>query len=213
MIPFPNKKYHIIYADPPWSYENKTDCGGNRGNFVDHISKQFNVMSFEDIYRLPVSNITATDCLLFLWVVSPNLVEGIETGKRWGFQFKTIAFVWNKIYVMPGNYTMSQCELCLVFKKGRIPAPRSARNIKQYIQTKTATTYYDQNVLDQGLYFEQVITEKRTRHSEKPSEVRYRIEQMFPNQTKIELFARKRYLGWDAWGDELPEEKEELFTY
>ena len=74
---------------------------------------------------------------------------------------------------------MSQCELCLVFKRGKIPQPRGARNVRQLVQTK------------------------RTRHSEKPEAVRERIEQMFPNQTKIELFARKQTRGWDTWGLEV----------
>jgi len=192
MIPFPNKKYEIIYADPPWSYENKTDCGGQRGSFTNHISKQYNTMSFNDIYNLPVKTIADKNCLLFLWVVSPNLIEGIETGKQWGFKYKTIAFIWNKIHLLPGSYTMSQCELCLVFKKGNIPSPRGSRNIKQY--------------------FEQSITKKRIRHSEKPHEIRYRIEQLFPQQRKIELFARSKYPEWDVWGDEAPtEENSNLF--
>ena len=74
---------------------------------------------------------------------------------------------------------MSQCELCLVFKRGKIPQPRGARNIRQLVQMK------------------------RTRHSEKPDVVRKRIEEMFPHQCKIELFARKQTQGWDAWGLEV----------
>ena len=64
----------------------------------------------------------------------------------------------------------------MVFKRGRIPQPRGARNIRQF------------------------ISEKRTKHSKKPNEVRHRIEQMFPTQRKIELFAREFADGWDVWG-------------
>jgi N6-adenosine-specific RNA methylase IME4 len=81
----------------------------------------------------------------------------------------------------PGRYTLSQTELCLVFKKGRIPSPRGARNIRQLIQCP------------------------RGEHSKKPVEVIEGITKMFPTQRKIELFARKNYIGWDNWGLEIPD--------
>ena len=87
--------------------------------------------------------------------------------------------MWDKERVNPGFYTMSQCELCLIGKRGKIPQPRGARNVRQLIKSL------------------------RGRHSEKPAEVRARIDRMFPTQRKIELFARERVRGWDAWGDEV----------
>ena len=107
------------------------------------------------------------------------LKDGIELGEKWGFNYKTVVFVWDKERCVMGNYTMSQCEMCLVFKKGRIPQPRGRRDIRQFLQ------------------------EKKGKHSVKPDEIRRRIEEMFPEQTKIELFARERKGGWDAWGDEV----------
>ena len=126
-----------------------------------------------------IASISEEDCLLFMWSSSPHLDQAIQLGKAWGFQWATVAFVWDKQRPNPGFYTMSQCELCLVFRRGRIPQPRGARNMRQLVQVK------------------------RTRHSEKPDVVRERIEKMFPQQRKIELFARKRYQGWDAWGLEV----------
>jgi N6-adenosine-specific RNA methylase IME4 len=97
----------------------------------------------------------------------------------WGFKYKTVAFVWEKQKTNPGNYTMSQCELCLVGKRGKIPGPRGTRNERQF------------------------ISEMRTRHSTKPTEIRNRIVRMFPTQRKIELFARNTSEGWDVWGNEV----------
>ena len=94
---------------------------------------------------------------------------GASPGPRW-------PFVWDKQRVNPGFYTLSQCELCLVFKHGRIPAPRGARNVRQ------------------------LVSEKRSAHSQKPDEVRRRIEAMFPYARRIELFARERAEGWTPWG-------------
>ncbi len=86
MIPFPNKKYNIIYADPPWSYRDKRNkhprlCGG--------ALSHYNTMSIGDIKSLPVQNITDDNCMLFMWVTFPNLQEGLDTIKAWGFTYKT----------------------------------------------------------------------------------------------------------------------------
>lgn len=89
-----------------------------------------------------------------------------------------MAFAWDKQLPVIGHYTMSQCELCLVFRRGRIPQPRGARNVRQF------------------------LSEKRTVHSAKPIEIRRRIEAMFPSQRKLELFARSPAEGWTVWGNE-----------
>ena len=117
-----------------------------------------------------------------MWVTNPHLDQGIELLKSWGFKYATVAFVWDKQRVNPGFYTMSQCELCLVGKKGKIPQPRGARNVRQ------------------------LVSSMRTKHSTKPAEVRTKIDLMFPTQNKIELFARQAASGWDRWGLEAPDE-------
>lgn len=88
MIPFPNKKYSVIYADPPWSYA----AGGKKRN----VTRHYHTMTPEDIFDLPVQDIADDDCLLFLWATFPNLEVALETIKRWGFTYKTAAFVWVK---------------------------------------------------------------------------------------------------------------------
>ena len=88
MIPFPDKKYSVIYADPPWSYSG----GGAKRN----VTKHYHTMKAKDIYDLPVQDIAADDCLLFMWATFPNLEVALETIRRWGFQYKTAAFVWVK---------------------------------------------------------------------------------------------------------------------
>jgi N6-adenosine-specific RNA methylase IME4 len=128
---------------------------------------------------MPVYDIAEDDSLLFMWITSPHLDQGIELIKYWGFKYSTIGFVWNKMKVNPSFYTMSQCEICIIAKKGRIPKPRGARNIRQYIE------------------------EERRKHSQKPDVVKDRINKMFPLQKKIELFARKPTDNWYYWGNEV----------
>ncbi len=175
----PEQQYSIIYADPPWDYKGQLQHAGPGSDDTGGAKRHFLTVTLRDLKRLPVLDITESDALLFLWATSPHLDQAIELGKAWGFEWATVAFVWDKQRVNPGFYTMSQCELCLVFKHGRIPQPRGSRNQRQ------------------------LVSELRGRHSEKPTEVRKRIEQMFPNQSKLELFARSPSEGWDVWGLEV----------
>lgn len=173
-------RYEIIYADPPWDYKGQLQHAGPGSGDSGGAIRHYSTVRLPDLMQLDVASIAAEDSLLFLWATSPHLDQAIDLGKAWGFDWATVAFVWDKQRVNPGFYTMSQCELCLVFKRGRIPTPRGARNVRQ------------------------LVTERRSEHSRKPAEVRRRIEAMFPDQRKIELFARDVDLpGWDTWGEEI----------
>lgn len=177
--PLPDCRYGVIYADPPWDYKGQLQHAGPDSGDTGGAIRHYSTVTSADLAGLPVAEIAEDDCLLFLWATSPHLDQAISLGKAWGFEWATIAFVWDKQRVNPGFYTMSQCELCLVFKHGKIPRPRGARNVRQ------------------------LVSEPRGPHSVKPDEVRRRIERMFPQQAKIELFARSAAPGWDTWGDEI----------
>ncbi len=173
------KKYQIIYADPPWLYK----CGTNHLSAVSMINgkdiNHYQAMELEDIKKLNIEKITDDDCLLFLWVTNPFLKFGIDVMYSWGFNYSTIGFIWHKQKALLGTYTMSECEICLIGKKGKVPKPRGKRNIRQFLSIKS------------------------NRHSKKPEEIRLRIKSMFPKQNKIELFARQKTAGWDVWGNEV----------
>lgn len=191
----PEEKYSIIYADPPWDYGGKmqfdrSSKGVDKINFEKNIfissaNFKYPTIKTDDLKKIPIWEIAKDDCLLFMWVTNPHLAQGIELGQAWRFEYRTVAFVWDKMVHNPGQYTMSYCELCLVFKRGRIPRPRGARNIMQLVRVP------------------------RGEHSEKPIEVLKRIEAMFPIQKKIELFARKKPENWDVWGLDVREVYEE----
>ena len=174
MKQLPNKKYNIIYADPPWKF------GGSGGLKWLPASYYYKTMSFNELKKMPVNKIADENCLLFLWVVSSELKNCIEVGEFWGFRYITLGFIWYKQRANVGNYTMPQCELCLIFKKGKIPKDR--------VRNPGTKSFYSAPI---------------TKHSEKPDEFRDRINQMFPLSEKIELFARQKVDGWDCWGDEV----------
>ena len=187
----PAKKYDIIYADPPWDYGGKMqfdtssrkadDMDWSKPIFISSATFKYPTVKTKELMKIPLTEIAADDCLLFMWVTNPHLAQGIELGQAWGFDYKTVAFVWDKMVHNPGQYTLSYCELCLVFKRGRIPRPRGTRNEKQLIRAP------------------------RSSHSTKPEEVRQAIERMFPTQSRIELFARQKPANWDVWGLDVQE--------
>jgi len=172
------KKYQIIYADPAWEYNTK-ECLAKTSILNGELNTHYSTMALKDLKALDVQSISDNNCMLFLWVVSPMLKEGIEVMESWGFKYATIAFVWHKQRTNPGHYTMSECEICLIGKQGTIPTTRGARKVRQ------------------------ILSEMRGKHSAKPNEIRTRIETMFPMQKKIELFARIKPEGWDVWGNEV----------
>ena len=110
-----DKKYNIIYADPPWKYKtysNKNVC-------------PYPVMKDEDIYKLPIQNIADNDCFLIMWVTFPKLLTGIKTIKKWGFTYKSLAFSWTKRnkksqswFWGQGFWTRQNTEICLLATKG-----------------------------------------------------------------------------------------------
>ena len=174
-----NKKYSIIYADPPWDYKGQKQHAGKNKADTGGAATHYDTIKSSDLKKLPVVDVCANNALLFMWITNPHLDQGIELLKAWGFNYATVAFVWDKVRVNPGFYTMSQCELCIVGKRGKIPKPRGARNVRQF------------------------LSEMRGEHSEKPETVRKRIEEMFPSHYKLELFARDSTMGWESWGKEV----------
>lgn len=172
---FPTGRYGVILCDPAWSY----------GTYAHTHTPQrhYPTMTLAQIQALPVSELAAKHAALFLWVTSPLLPDGLAVMSAWGFTFKTVAFVWSKLHpkgkpvALLGGWTMGNVELCLLGVRGN---PR-----------RVSTTV------------RQLVTTPRGRHSEKPDEVRQRIVQLMGDVPRIELFARSKADGWDAWGNDV----------
>lgn len=175
------KKYNIIYADPAWSYKDKRD---KHTRLSGGASVHYKTMDISDIKALPIQNIADDNCMLFLWVTFPNLQEGLDVIKSWGFKYKTLGFSWiktNKKNGKPffgiGYYTKSNCEVCLIAVKGK---PIKISN-----------------------YISSVVIEPIGKHSEKPASVREKIVELCGDIPRVELFARTKTKGWDVWGNEV----------
>lgn len=174
------KKYKIIYADPPWQYRVwNTKEEGRTADSHYHTMKQ------EDIQALPIQDICEEDSVLFLWVTAPCLKEGLALVEAWGFTYKTVGFVWIKknkkadsLFWGMGHYTRANAEICLLATRGK-PLTRYSRSVHS------------------------VIISRIEEHSKKPAQTRDRIVELFGEQPRIELFARQRAEGWDAWGNEI----------
>ncbi len=189
-------KYDIIYADPPWSY-NDAGCQGA-------AAKQYNTMTQEELYDLPVQRICNKDAVLFMWVTYPKLQEALDTIRVWGFKYKSIAFQWVKLNKKADTYTLmqevakgasleqamfKQCfyglgrwtrgntEMCVIATKGKIS--RAVADVPQLVFAPIG------------------------RHSAKPAVVRERIKQLMGDRPAIELFAREHVDHWDCWGNEV----------
>lgn len=181
MIQFPEKKYSIIYADPPWSYNDKARAGKRGAEF------KYSCMSLDDIEHLPIADITEENAVLFMWVTMPMLGEGLAVLQAWGFDYKTVAFTWvkrNKVnpvgwFTGMGNWTRANPELVLLGVKGK------PKRISASVHS--------------------VVESPLRGHSQKPPEVRQRIVSLMGDLPRIELFARETVWGWDAWGNEVQE--------
>lgn len=172
------KKYNIIYADPPWKYNDKL-LNGNRG-----AECKYDVMSVDDICKLNIKDLSADNCALFIWTTMCFLPDVFKVIEAWGFKYKTCAFTWVKqnkksdsLFWGLGHWTRSNTELCLLAIKGK-PKRISAK-------------------------VHSVIMSKIREHSQKPDEARDRIVQLFGDVPRIELFARQKVDGWDSWGNEI----------
>jgi N6-adenosine-specific RNA methylase IME4 len=175
-----NKKYNIIYADPPWTFKTYSE----KGKLHKSAELHYHCMDINDIYNLPVVNLADDNCILFLWVIFPLLQEGLETIERWGFSYKTCAFNWvkkNKIadsyFYGLGYWTRIGSELCLLATKGH--PKRMSKSVHQ-------------------------ICDARIReHSRKPDEIRNKIVKLCGDLPRLEMFAREKVSGWDSWGNEV----------
>lgn len=141
-------------------------------------------MTLEELCSLPVTDIAAKDCILFMWATFPQIPTALSLIRAWGFRYKTVAFIWLKknrkadswFYGM-GFWTRGNAEICLLATRGN--PHRQSASVHQFIISPVE------------------------KHSKKPDEVRDKILTLAGDLPRIELFARQATPGWDVWGNEV----------
>lgn len=171
--------YRAISADPPWHFRVWSAKGEDR-------SPDYSIMSLGDIKALPVADLAAPDCALFLWATNPMLPQALEVMKAWGFTYKSVAFTWakttprstpeqTKYHIGLGYWTRANTETCLLGVRGK--PKRIARDVRQ------------------------LIVAPRQEHSRKPAQF-YSSVQRLVEGPYADLFSRESREGWMAWGNQ-----------
>jgi|TARA_R110000787_G_scaffold23989_1_gene68401 N6-adenosine-specific RNA methylase IME4 len=179
MIPFPDKTYDVIYADPAWYFKTYSKKGNGRSP-----EQHYSCMSINDICNLPIDSISNPNCVLLLWAIDPMLPQAFKVIESWGFKYKTVAFTWAKtnkksegFFTGLGYWTRGNPEMCLLATRGK--PKRISKSVKQ------------------------LVVDRRREHSRKPDRIRDDIVQLCGDVSRIELFARQKTEGWDSWGNEV----------
>lgn len=186
------QRFSAVCADPPWNFREYVKSGNDPKS--RHASRHYATMDIDAIKALPVADLCAKDCHLFLWATAPNLLEAIDTMQAWGFRYSTMAFVWVKqkrsfqpdqfrfapgsesdLHVGLGHTTRKNAEYVLLGRRGS--PKRLAKNIRE------------------------IILAPVRQHSRKPDEAYSRI-QRYCDGPYVELFARESREGWATWGNE-----------
>lgn len=157
-----SQRYPIIYADPPWRYENPPMGGTNRS-----IENHYPTMTLEEICAMPVADLATDDAMLYLWATAPKLAECMEVIKAWGFEYRT-NIVWDKESIGMGYHARNQHEILLIAKRGDIPPPQAGKQPAS------------------------VHREKRTEHSAKPIFYYEMIEAAYPHPARLARVVSER---------------------
>lgn len=180
--------FDVLLIDPPWHFKVYNADKSDR-----HASHKYDLMSSEAICELPVEELAAENCALFVWATWPNLLEAIRAIEAWGARaavdgepitYRTLAWVWVKsnpsgfgFHLGMGYYTRANSEPCLLAVRGQMPV--QAHDVLALIHSPVRE------------------------HSRKPDEQYGKIERLYPGARKCELFARRKREGWSSWGNEI----------
>lgn len=176
--------YDVIYADPPWSYTGQQDKWGA-------AAKYYSTMSDEDLMDFSlVQDLLSPRGVLFMWATSPRLDFAIRLIDHWGLTCRGVAFVW--------------------VKTKRDGTPIGAQGVRPSIVKPTTEYVLAASRVSKGRPMPlgsesvvQTVLAPKQEHSRKPDEVMERIEALYPNATRLEVFARRYRPGWDVWGNEV----------
>ena len=179
----PTTTHDVILIDPPWSYTGQQDKWGAAAKFYD-------TMTDRDIYNLPLTSLLNKPNVVFVWATGPKLHKAIRAIQKWKLSYRGVAFVWIKT------------------KKDGTPIgaqgvrPSVVKPLTEFVLVASTQLEGRPLKLSSESVVQTIFAPKRE-HSQKPDEVMERIEQMYPEYSKLEMFARTPRDGWGAWGNEV----------
>lgn len=186
----PTTTFDIIYADPPWGYHGSQTKWGAAAKF-------YQTATDDDLLAFPMRALMEKRAVLFLWATSPRLDFAMQCITQWGLHYRGVAFVW--------------------VKTRQDGTPIGAQGVRPSIVKPTVEYVLAASTVEKGrplkLADESIpntVFAPRGKHSQKPDEVRQRIERLYPDATRLELFARERHEGWTSWGNEAESGPKEL---
>lgn len=179
----PTKTYDLVLLDPPWSYYGDQSKMGAAAN-------HYQTMTDVDLALMPISGLLNKRAVVFVWATAPRLDAALQLIKDWGLTYRGIAFTWVK-----------------TTKNGQ---PIGAQGVRPSIVKPTVELLLAASNVAKGRPLpladesvRHVIMAAKQEHSRKPNEAHERINAMYPTATKLEMFARRPYEGWDTWGNEI----------
>ena len=179
-----DKKYNVIYMDPPWRFSQGIGPRKkfNEKGLKEELNVHYETMSDDEIRHFSFSQIADEQCVCVCWTTDAHLEVALDMLRNNGFTYKTVCFVWDKVKPTVGKWNVKRCEIALLATKG------TAHGLLRSFKTQ------------------QLIVSPKTEHSAKPPEAYERLNEMFGDVPKIELFARRTCEGWDCWGNQAPGE-------
>ena len=167
------KPADIIVIDPPWKFSSNSKAKPGR-----NAMRHYPCMTDAEIEALPVAEWANKDALLFMWVTAPMLRRAIMIPEAWGFRYVS-ELVWAKDRIGTGFWVRNRHEPVLIYKRGKFPCPKPAP------------------------FADSVMSGQQREHSRKPEALQDRIDRVWPDAERLEVFARRPRGGWRVWGDEI----------
>lgn len=190
------RKWRVLYADPPWSFRNRSELGEDR-----NANRHYDTMSIEDIMAMPVKDIAEDDAVLFMWVTDPTLDQAMHVLRAWGFEYKTVAFYWTKTWEQTDPTAMHETK-DFPIGNGYITRGNPEQLWVAARGEPRRRIHLIDGVLKQDMSIRRQQFAPRGVHSQKPEKFYGLIERLYEGPY-LELFARTRRPGWGAWGNQV----------
>lgn len=210
------ERYKIIVADPPWWYAERKKMRADGTKLTQGIGAchHYDMLPTDEICTMPVAELAAPRCHLYLWATCPLLPDALRVMQAWKFEWVTIPHVWvkmNKGAWREAQHQVNQLSF-LDTPDDQVttfldklawcgPGFYTMSNVELVLLGRRGKPFAHA----EGCKASQVIFAPQGKeHSEKPEAMQDRVEWMYPDATpRLELFGRRAREGWTVFGNEV----------